>query len=397
MVDHMRLTADPGRNQTLEMNLGRSDLIMLLIDEFENQLKKDIQDDNVNGSISAAIVKRDKFIWTNAFGTADIRGNAFADSNTIYRVGSIAKSFTAFLMMQLVQAGTIELDGPVETYFPEIRGLEEYSDSTKITFRQLASHTAGLIREPKLENANSGLIDEWENKVLQSIPKTSFEYEPGERFSYSNIGYGILGVALSRAANEPFMAMIEEKIFKPLKMENSFFIALKHRMENLAQGIGGGPFGDEDLDIEGPKNEHLGRGYKVPNGGIYSTPTDLGKFLMCNMGSVNILDKKHLQVMHTKQTPEATYNGYGLGFEVYQDHAIKVVGHAGGVLGYTAYFGFETIYGYGVVLLRNYNWGTTNWEITPKILLRKLVDFEKRNETTTQIIDSTDQFNSLVL
>jgi CubicO group peptidase (beta-lactamase class C family) len=154
--------------------------MMSIIDEFENQLKKDVNDDHINGSISAAIVKKNKMIWSEAFGTLNINGHVLANTQTIYRVGSIAKSFTAFLMMQLLQDGLIELDSPVEMHFPEIREVEGYSDSTKITFRQFASHTSGLIREPKLEKADSGPIEEWENKVIQSIPKTSFESKPGE-------------------------------------------------------------------------------------------------------------------------------------------------------------------------------------------------------------------------
>ena len=351
---------------------------MLIIDEFASQLEKDIRDDDINGSISAVLVKQNEIIWSQAFGALNINGDSPSDTRTIYRVGSIAKSFTAFLMMQLVQEGIIELDSVVESHFSEIRELEGYSDSTRITFRQLASHTAGLIREPKLEKADAGPIEEWEDKVLQSIAKTSFDSKPGEKFSYSNIGYGILGLALSRAADQPFIKMIEEKIFKPLQMEDSFFVVPEHKSKNLAQGIGGGPFGDEELDIEGPKNEHRGRGYKVPNGGIYSTPTDLAKFMMCNMGYGGLLENKYLEMLHTNQTPETTYHSYGLGFELYQDGTIKIIGHSGGVLGYSANLGFEKEYQYGVVITRNYNWGTTSWDFAPKILLRKLVAFEKK-------------------
>lgn len=350
---------------------------MSIIDEFENQLEKDLWDDNINGSISAAIVKKDKMIWSRGFGPSHRDGNAIVNANTIYRIASLAKSFTAFLMMRLVQDGTIQLDDPIERHFPEIRELQGYADSTKITFRQLASHTSGLVREPALEKADSGPIEEWEDKVLQSLPKTSFESKPGERFSYSNIGYGILGMALSRAAQEPFIELVDEKIFKPLQMENSFFVVPEHKLENLAQGIGGGPFGEEELDVQGPKNEHRGRGYKVPNGGLYSTSNDLGKFLICIMGSGSILEPQHLELMHTKQTPEASYHGYGLGFGLYQDRTMTIVEHSGGVWGYSAYFGFEKKYGYAVILLRNYNWGTTSWDIGPKVLLRKLADFEK--------------------
>jgi CubicO group peptidase (beta-lactamase class C family) len=352
-----------------------------IIDEFGNQLEQDVRDDNVNGSIAAAVVRKKEILWSQAFGASNPTGSRQADTDTIYRVGSVAKSFTAFLMMLLVQAGTIELDHPVEKYFPEIRELEGYSAGTMITFRQLASHTAGLSREPRLEKADEGPIEEWEQKVLQSIAKTSLEYAPGTRFSYSNIGYAILGVALSHAANEPFIQMIEEKICKPLGMDNTFFTVPDHKRKNLAQGIGGGPFGDEEIDLDGPAREHRGRGYKVPNGGLYSTPTDLAKFLMSNTGHANLLAKEYLEIMHARQTPETTYHCYGLGYELYQDPRIKLAGHSGGVLGYSANLVFEKEHQFGVILMRNYNWGITSWDFAPKILLRKLLDFEKTRDT----------------
>jgi CubicO group peptidase (beta-lactamase class C family) len=351
---------------------------MDIINAFENQLRKDVEDDNINGSISAAITQGDKIIWANSFGPSTVKGERAANIDTIYRVGSVAKSFTAFLMMQLVQEGIIDLDEPIENQLPEIQELEGYSDSTRITFRQIASHTAGLQREPKLEKANSGPIEEWEMKVLRSIPTTGFETKPGDKFSYSNIGYGLLGVALSRAANKPFIELMDEKILGPLRMNNSYFIVPDHKMNALAQGIGGGPFGEEELDLEGPKNEHRGRGYKVPNGGLYSTPTDLGIFLINCTGYTKLLSGKYLLLMRNNHNPEANNQGYGLGFEIYQDRSISIIGHSGGVLGYSSYFGFEKDHHYGVVLLRNYNWGTTNWDVDPKILLRKLADSEKK-------------------
>ncbi len=340
-----------------------------IINEFEDQLKKDIADDNINGSISFAIIKGDKVLKAAATGSSDIGNNTPADTSTIYRTGSISKSFTAFLMMQMVQDGVIELDDPIEDYMPEIRNLDGYSDSRKITFRQLASHTAGLIREPDMENAAAGPIDEWENKILASIPNTSFQTEPGERYSYSNIGFGILGLAVSRASNRSFMELVTERIFEPLNMKNSFFVVPEDKRNNLSKGLGGGPMGE--LDTERPAREHSGRGYKVPNGGIYSTPLDLTKFMMSNMGYIELLGEDHLTEMQTIQTPEGRLT-YGLGFSLYQDLGISTVGHGGSVAGYTAHFIFDKESQYGVILMRNFNWGNTNLNLRSVSLIRKL-------------------------
>ncbi len=71
--------------------------LQIIIEEFGNRIKKDVDDDNVKGSISIAIVKGDQIIWSGAYGLADINNNIKADSTTIYRTGSISKSFTAFI------------------------------------------------------------------------------------------------------------------------------------------------------------------------------------------------------------------------------------------------------------------------------------------------------------
>jgi CubicO group peptidase (beta-lactamase class C family) len=163
-----------------------------IISQFENEIGSDLTKDSINGSISAAIVSGDRVIWSKAFGYADRENKILADTTTIYRAGSISKSFTAFLMMQLVDEGIIKLTDPIELYLPGVKQIRGYSDSTRITFLQLASHTSGLSREPELENANSGEINEWERKLVASIPTTYFESSPGTKYSYSNIGYGIL-------------------------------------------------------------------------------------------------------------------------------------------------------------------------------------------------------------
>jgi len=114
----------------------------------------------------------------------------------------------------------------------------------------------------------------------------------------------------------------------------------KDRLANLAIGMGGGPQGK--IDKEKPNKEHIGRGYKVPNGAIYSTPNDLAKFMMANMGYSEMLNKNNLELMQSTKTPgNEWWKNYGLGFSLYRDSTISTVGHGGSVSGYTANFIFE--------------------------------------------------------
>ena len=208
-----------------------------IITEFSKRLSIDTKKDDVHGSISAAIIKNDKVIWAGAFGYATRDKDIAADTNTIYRIGSITKTFTATILMQLVEERKVKLDEPVEKYVPEIKSLKGYSDKTIITLRQLASHTSGLKREPDMPGASLGPVDQWESKLLSSIPYTSFKSSPGTCYQYSNLGYALLGLTLERASGVPYIQMVQQRIFTPLHMDNTFFLMPENKMAELAEGI----------------------------------------------------------------------------------------------------------------------------------------------------------------
>ncbi|MBL0744471.1 serine hydrolase domain-containing protein [Chryseolinea lacunae] len=338
-----------------------------VISRFERTLKDDLAEDNIDGSISAAIVQDNKIIWSKAFGYSDRTSKTLADTSTIYRTGSITKSFTAFLLMQLVQEGVVNLNDPVETYLPEVKQLKGYSASTKITLLQLATHTSGLSREPELEDAAAGPIEHWEDKIIASIPTTSFEGQVGKNFSYSNIGYGILGLSLSRAAHKPFMELIQDRIFTALKMNASYFKVPANMSSHVAVGLNGGP---EELETETPNMEHAGRGYKVPNGGIYSTPNDLAKFIMAMRGHPALLSPANLKIMQTREV--SGMDNYGLGFFINKDGDLEIVNHGGAVAGYTAQLSFDRNGKFGVIIMRNYNFGETDLQARSSELLKAL-------------------------
>jgi CubicO group peptidase (beta-lactamase class C family) len=352
----------------------KHDSFQAAISRFEAKLAQDVAEDSM-GSISAGVVIGNDVIWVNGFGWADIEKQIPADAETIYRTGSISKSFTAVLMMQMVEKGYFKLDDPVEKYFPEIRDLaDKPEDAGLITFRHLASHTSGLIREPKLKGAASGPISQWEDKILASIPKTSYQSLPGEKYSYSNIGFGMLGLAVSRAVGKPFMDLIKENIFDPLGMTSSFFILTDEHISNLSMGYV--QRRDGKVDAEFPAMEHAGRGYKVPNGGIYSAVGDLSKFVaaMTGASSEKIFSEEARKEILKRQTPEGG-SGYGLGFFRQKDEdGFISIGHGGSVAGYNASMVFDPESKIGVVVFRNYNRGKTNLGRSTRNLLKELVN-----------------------
>lgn len=347
------------------------------IAQFEDQISRDVEKESIGG-ITAAVVMGNDGLWAKGFGWADTRRQIPANVQTIYRVGSITKCFTAVLLVQFHEQGILGLDDKVEQYLPEIKQLGGYGKHKPITFRQLACHTSGLVREPKLSDAASGPIEEWETKILASIPTTSFQFAPGECFNYSNIGYGILGLAISRAAKQSFVDLVGDFIFGPLKMKNSSFVLTPEMWPRLAVGYAKQKDGSSDTEL--PDKEHVGRGYKVPNGGIYSSVGDLGRFIAAQTGAapVHILSAENRSEMQRIQTPGSEYSGNGLGFNIQiEEGGVRMVGHAGRVAGYLADHLFNPESGIGVVLLRNYDAievkEIENLRRGSKTLLRKLV------------------------
>ena len=329
---------------------------------FSRQLRADVAADDVGGIVAGVMVDGD-LVWAQAFGWADRDARTPMSTASISRTGSISKSVTAVLMMRLLDEGVIGLDEPVERYLPAFASVKDRRvDAQPVTFRHLASHTAGLIREPQWPDAVVGPIELWDKRIVESLPLTAYDSVPGARYQYSNIGFGTLGLALAKAAGRPFMEMVRTEVLEPLGMTGSEFVVAGAKLEaRLAAGYVIGQ--DGSIDGGQPAREHAGRGYKVPNGGVYSTVADLGRFMgaMSGVPGLRILSEESRQEALSIQTPENPNRGYGLGFSVQIDEqGRKIASHGGSVAGYTAHMAFDPKVRIGVVLLRNYGRGSTN-------------------------------------
>ena len=154
-----------------------------------------------------------------------MRTRRLANRNTVYRIGSITKPFTAVMSMQLVAAGKVRLSDPVERYLPEVRQIDSKPQgAAPFTFLQLATMTAGLAREPDEAGPFwTGPVSAWETTLLAALPHTRYISPPGSEYSYSNIGYAILGAALERLAGQPYVEWERSRVFTPLGMNRTRF------------------------------------------------------------------------------------------------------------------------------------------------------------------------------
>jgi len=312
--------------------------------------------DNVGG-VTVGVVAGSKLVWSNSYGYADMEKKIPASKDTVYRIGSITKQFTALMLLQLVEQGKVKLSDPVEKYFPELSKIQGRDPNTPaITLVQLATMTSGLDREPSdLPTYLKGPVSDWDKVLISALPHTKYAYEPTTHYFYSNIGYAILGAAISRAAGVPYTAYVRDKIFAPLEMTTSAFEPSPTIWEHLSKGYEIAR--DGKVDSVAPQREHDGRGYKVPNGAMYTTVGDLARFVSFELGdtSANLL-KKETQDDNYKRVNSSDGNlsfGYGVGFMLNRRGERIFLGHGGSVAGYRAEAYVNRESQTGVIILRN--------------------------------------------
>ena len=327
------------------------------------EVRRVIEEDG-RGGAAFGIVVAGETVVAEGFGFADTEGETPARSDHLFRIGSITKPVTAMAMLRLVQLGEARFGDPVTEFVPELAEVENpYAWTPGPSIFQLATMTAGLAREPRnLPRYLVGAPHDWLDTAFRALEEVSFEYEPGTRYQYSNIGYAMLGAAVERAAGEPFMEHVSATMLAPLGMESSTFFPTPELEDRIAAGVT--VKDDGSLDAEQPAREHAGRGYKVPNGALYSTVEDLGVFLRFLIGTEGepfdgVIPADFRQKNLTKAFATGDLaSGYGFGFMARRlddgdGNPFTAYGHGGSVAGYRAAAWIEPETDAAVILLRN--------------------------------------------
>ena len=327
------------------------------------EIRRIVEEDG-RGGAAFGIVVAGETVVADGFGFADTEGKTPARADHLFRIGSITKPVTAMAMLRLVHLGEARFGDSVTAFVPELESVENpYSWTPGPSVFQLATMTSGLAREPRdLPRYLVGAPQDWLDTALRALEEVSFEYEPGTRYQYSNIGYAMLGAAVERAAGEPFMAHVGEHLLTPLGMDSSTFFPTPELDGRIAEGATVND--DGSLDAETPAREHAGRGYKVPNGALYSTVEDLGVFLRFLVGVEGapfdgVIPADFRQENLTKAFAAGDLSsGYGFGFMTRRlddagGDSFTAYGHGGSVAGYRAAAWIEPQTGAAVILLRN--------------------------------------------
>lgn len=282
--------------------------------------------------LSAGVVHDQDLIWHRGYGNANRDKFIPANENTIYRVASITKLFTSTMLVQLRDAGKLSLDDPIEKYLPEFQIKSSFSDARPATFRQVASHGAGLPREGSHQGWRNTTMPPIED-LLKSLAEVEMRLPVMTEPKYSNLGIAIMGHALSRIAGQPYDDYVRENILQPLGMTKSGFDPAAYGDERaIGYHLAKGKF-----EISPTWDE---KGFR-PAGGMYSSVSDIARFISLQFrdgpaGGKQILGGSSLREMHSPVLVSPDFEtGFGLGWGIRRTAGKKVIGHSGGLPGYT--------------------------------------------------------------
>ncbi len=296
---------------------------------LESLIRQEMADKDLP-AFSIALVDGNEVVWAQGFGYQDPEHKIPATAHTVYRVGSVSKLFTDIGIMQMVEAGKINLDAPVSQYIPDFHPQNPFTNP--ITLRELMSHRSGLLREPPVGNYFDPTEPTLEATV-RSMNSTELVYDPGTHLKYSNAGIAVVGYTLQELNHQSFLKYLKQAVLAPLGMHESSFAPEPDLTRKLAKAY---MWTYDGLKFPAPTFE-LGL---APAGCMYSTVTDLAQFLMVLFDGgrgpkAQVLQRETLEQMWTPQFAKpGQKRGYGLGFAVSELDGHRVIGHGGAIYGF---------------------------------------------------------------
>ncbi|MCC6905002.1 MAG: beta-lactamase family protein, partial [Anaerolineae bacterium] len=245
---------------------------------------------------SACVVLDQETTWAGGFGKANLETGAPATAESVYRIASITKPFTAIMLMQGRDAGLVSLDDPVEKLVPRFRLRHRSGVEYKPTYRQLASHTGGLPREAPFDywTTMQGPTIE---QVLDSLPQMELTFRPGTENKYSNLGYTLIGHAMELAFGQRYGDYVMEHIVRPLGMRHTDFQPQGETADLLAVGYAKSGTGY----VPAP---HLNDGDVAPGTRLYASVADIAELIKLQFrdaptsGGTNVLSGVSVREMH---------------------------------------------------------------------------------------------------
>jgi len=285
-------------------------------DEVDDYVRTQMDKQHIPG-LSLAVVKNGHIEKSAGYGLANVELNVPVRPDTVFQIQSITKTLTASAVMLLVEEGKLGLDDKITKH---LSGLPE--SWKEITVRQLLSHTSGIkdfINEPTVDMRK----DIQPEEVIESLRKLPLNFQPGEKYAYTNTGYHLLAMIIRKITGQYWGEFLQERILVPLEMNDTRVISLSSLITNRASGYLW-------------ENGELRNGRFIAptilayaGGGLRSTVLDIAKWDAA-LYTEKILKRSTLDQMWTPmKLNDGSDSSYGLGWGVTNYHGHRLISHTG--------------------------------------------------------------------
>ena len=265
-------------------------------------------------------------VYERGRGLADLESRRPITPDTVFRLGSITKQFSAAIMLQLVAEGKVSLDDPLSKYFPDYP-----QPGASATIAQLLNHTVG---EQSYTDIPGWMVEEKTNRALtteqliaefRDLPSPS---KPGEKWAYNNSGYVLVGAVIEKVTGKPWHEVVGERIARPLGLATIRYGVLESETEKMARG-----YTLKDDKAAPALMIHM----SVPHaaGALIGSVEDLAKWNAALHGGKVIPPTLHAKMIAPTDLPGGETNPYGFGISNRDMRGRAAIGHGGGIFGFS--------------------------------------------------------------
>lgn len=272
--------------------------------------------------VSVIVVRKGAVIYKKGFGMADMELNIPVRPDMVFRLGSITKQFTSVAILQLADQGKLSLQDDVKKFIPDY-GIKE-----TITIEQLLNHTSGIKSYTNIDTFWSKMrSDLGPREIIRLTESDSLEFKPGTKWNYNNTGYVMLGYIIEKITGKTYEDYVEQNLFKPAGMKESYYGSESRIIKNRAKGY----------KREGKayyNSDYISMTLPYSAGSLLSTVEDLWKWNKALYG-YTLIKKEWVDKAITPYVlpnGESTHYGFGLGIGTVQDS--KSIEHSGGIPGF---------------------------------------------------------------
>lgn len=276
---------------------------------------------------AAIVTEKGKVVWAGGSGMADIAASRPIDADTVFRLGSITKQFTAAVVLQLVAEGKVSLDDPLTRFLPDYPA----DKGGKATVRQLLNHTSGIQSYTGIpgwmveaKTANAYTTDE----LIAQFRDMPVEFQPGEKWNYNNSGYVLLGAVIEKVTGRPWYAEVERRIAKPLGLKSIRYGGEEAKVPAFAIGYRAGENGAfepaQKLDMSVP---HAA-------GALIGNVRDLAKWSQALHHGKVVTPALYAEMIAPTALPGGESAPYGYGMGRGGLHDLTMLTHNGGIFGF---------------------------------------------------------------